>query len=247
MAPRFFNRILFDSPLILSFGGACITWQYVQQFHLSPMYAVESFLMVWLGYRSFQNPQAQLFPFERHAALTILFIWFYFTGFPAYTVVGGVLLIWYRWPAHFQLRAMPLAKNLAIALAWVSCTTALAIDPLTNGGSYILSDGLLVFALSMLSDARDKTLDQGQIRTLAHGLGVHAVCLVSGCAILFSIAIRPNVEWGLHLWSWFVLGVGYTCLAWQLIRTAKYRTSTIWIDSGASILPLLTMLFHSTL
>lgn len=235
------KQVVMSSPIVLALGGASITWQYIWWNHLHPIYAIEAFLLVWLGYRSFQSNAVLFFSYERHLALTLLFTCFYLSGFPAYTVVAGILLLFYRWPHRFALRSIPLVKNLSITIAWVCCTTAVAIDPSLDFTQWLLPDAALIFGLSILSDARDAQADRGHITTVAHWLGVPCTLVLSGLALVFFVQQRvaslsvDNAWLGVALVSPYLFCLGY--------RLRKGRALTLWIDSGAAVFPSLVILY----
>ena len=238
------KQLFMSSPIVLALGGASITWQYIWWNHLHPIYAIEAFLLVWLGYRSFQSKEFLFFGYERHFALTMLFICFYVSGFPAYTLIAGLLMLFYRWPERYALRSIPLVKNLSITTAWVCCTTAVAIDPLFEISKWLLPDAALIFSLSLLSDARDADTDRGHITTVAHWLGVPCTIALSGLALLYFVHQRLASLLLDQTWPCALAVAIYLVGLWY--RWRKGQALSLWIDSGAAGFPLLIVLYAQT-
>ncbi|MEN9638706.1 MAG: hypothetical protein RLZZ262_574 [Bacteroidota bacterium] len=241
MVLPFIKRVIWSSPLILSLGGSSIALQYIWLQHLSPVYLIEAFLLVWLGYRSFQSEELLLFKYERQFALTILFVLFYLHGFPAYTLIAGMILALYRWPKKYSLRSIPMIKNIAIALAWVCCTTAIAIDPTVDVTRWVLPDILLILGLSMFSDARDLKHDQDKIQTIAHWLGLTGTVIVGGLAILFFFYHRLQPLTWMQKWPILLLTLGYIMILRQ--RIMNNANVTLLIDGCATLIPVGALLY----
>jgi hypothetical protein len=239
MVRRFIDAVFLRSPLILSLGGAALTWNHVHHYLLSEWHVIEAFLLVWLGYRAFQNVESHFFRTERVAALTALFTCFYFSGFPVAILFAAALVFAYQMNNRWSVRRIPIVKNIAIATAWSCCTTSLLFAPSFHIAFLFAADWCLVFGLSLLSDLRDEHEDLGELRTAVHVFGRWPIAICSLGAIASYYIFQMSAKEDFYLTTYLVLVIAGTA-SWALWAShfKSARLATVSIDFSLVVFSL---------
>ena len=195
------------------------------------VHCLESFVLIWLGYRSFQDTSLRRFKYEKGVMLTVLFLCFFWIGIPPSILVAGAITWLYMQREPFHIRNIPIVKNLSIAMAWTCCTSALVLSPTWEHLPYFFADFALIFGLSMLSDLRDKHTDMPTIRTIAHLINpwiIAAWCLFG--ILFYSYLQHPTLQ--LSQCSVWIAASVYILLLTRHMHRLPYSRATLLIDSS---------------
>jgi len=231
MVLRSIEAFLQRTPLVLSLGGALMVYVHALRMEATWVHCLESFLLVCLGYRAFQDSSLQRFKYEKGVLLTILLLCFFWIGFPPSILLAGGITWLYMQREPLHLRNIPIVKNLSIALAWTCCTAALVLSPSSENLPYFFADFMLVFGLSLLSDLRDKSSDRRTIRTIAHLVNPWVIggwCLVG--MLCYHYLHYPQLT--PSQWLVWLATSAYIILLTKYIHHLSYSRSTLLIDSG---------------
>lgn len=171
----------------------------------------------------------------RWVALAPLSIWLLYYGFQK--------------PGRSGLRAIPLLKPLAIALAWTWVTVLLPLDPKNWDLAWLLLPGraVFVFALALAYDLCDPAFDRRQgLVTLAAHLGVARTFRLIDVSLLLSACCAAGNYW-LDIYplrATLALWISLLCTALLLrpiLRLTAVERKKMYID-GLMILQYLLVL-----